>query len=192
MDPINIIVGFNLIATFGANMSGAKKGFKSSITQAKEKPRTYLQKLPVVLSTLTLIALIFAVFQVGTLEYDNKVYSLRLIGLAFYLVFSWIQIWAYKALGESYSQDVMIFRQHKLVKKGPYKFLRHPQYLSQILMDLGAGIATLSFIIIPLAVIEIPFLIMRANLEEKLLAKNFKEAFDIYKKKSGFLLPFIG
>jgi protein-S-isoprenylcysteine O-methyltransferase Ste14 len=59
-------------------------------------------------------------------------------------------------------------------------------------MDLGAGLATFSFLVTPLAIIEIPILIMRANLEEKLLDKNFKGEFQEYKSKSGFMLPFIG
>jgi protein-S-isoprenylcysteine O-methyltransferase Ste14 len=59
-------------------------------------------------------------------------------------------------------------------------------------MDLGAAFALLSYIILPIALLEIPFLILRANLEEKLLAKYFKNEFEDYKKKSGFLLPFIG
>ncbi|MFB3057645.1 MAG: hypothetical protein ACE1ZQ_10855, partial [Ignavibacteriaceae bacterium] len=63
MDPINIIVGLNIIATFGANVSGAKKGFRDKVGAAKEKPNTYLQKLPVILSTITLIGLIFGIFQ---------------------------------------------------------------------------------------------------------------------------------
>ena len=58
-------------------------------------------------------------------------------------------------------------------------------------MDLGAGIATLSYIVIPIAIIQIPFVIMRASLEEKLLAKYFKE-FSSYKSKSGFMIPFVG
>jgi protein-S-isoprenylcysteine O-methyltransferase Ste14 len=59
-------------------------------------------------------------------------------------------------------------------------------------MDLGAGVATLSYIITPLAIIEIPLLILRALLEEKLLEKNFKSEYTDYKKKSGFMIPFIG
>ena len=192
MDPINIIIGFNIIATFGANLGGAKKGFKTTITTHKEKPKTYLQKLPLVISTSTLIILIITIFQVGTLDYTDSLRSIRLIGLAAYLIFSWVQIWAYKVLGENYSQDVLILRNHKLITKGPFKFIRHPQYISQILMDLGAGVATLSYIIIPLAIIEIPLLIMRASLEDKLLEKNFKSIFMDYKKKSGFMIPFIG
>ena len=64
--------------------------------------------------------------------------------------------------------------------------------MSQILVDLGAGIALMSYIIVPLALIEIPFLIMRAQLEDKLLQKNFKNEFSEYKKRSGFMIPFIG
>jgi len=191
MDPINIIAGLNLVATFGANLTGAKKGLKSTIGASKEKPKTYLQKFPLLLATLTLIALILGVFQIGTLDYTANNMTLRLIGLLFYITFSWIQIWSYRTLGESYSQEIVIFKNHKLVTKGPFKFIRHPQYLSQILMDLGAGIATLSYIIIPLAIIQIPFVIMRANLEEKLLSKHVKE-FAEYKSKSGFMIPFIG
>ena len=192
MDPINIIVGLNIIATFGANVSGAKKGFKSKIGATKEKPKTYLQRLPVILSTLTLIGLIISVFQIGTLEYKLDYNLIRYIGLAVYLVFSWVQVWAYKSLGENYSQDILIKKDHQLVKKGPFRIVRHPQYLSQILIDLGGAAATLSYIVAPLAIVQIPFIIMRASLEDKLFAKYFTDEFVLYKKKSGFIFPFIG
>jgi len=192
MDPINIIVGLNIIATFGANVSGAKKGLRDKIGAAKEKPDTYLQKLPVVLSTITLIGLILGVFQLGTLKYIPEYNSVRYIGLVVYLIFSWIQIWAYKTLGENYSQDILIKKNHQLVTKGPFGIIRHPQYFSQILIDLGGAAATLSFIIAPIALIQIPFILLRASVEEKLLAKHFGKEFSSYKKKSGFVLPFIG
>jgi len=114
MDPINIIVGLNIIATFGANVSGAKKDLKSKIGATKEKPKTYLQKLPVILSTLTLIGLIISVFQIGTLEYLEQYNTIRYAGLAAYVIFSWIQVWAYKTLGENYSQDIVIKKNHQL------------------------------------------------------------------------------
>ena len=107
MDPINIIIGLNIIATFGANVSGAKKGLKAKMGVAKEKPNTYLQKLPVLLSTLTLIGLILGVFQIGTLEYIKEYNLYRYIGMGVYLLFSWIQIWALKSLGENYSSSAI-------------------------------------------------------------------------------------
>jgi protein-S-isoprenylcysteine O-methyltransferase Ste14 len=193
MDPINIIVLLNVIATFGANLTGAKKGLKSTVTPVKERPKTYLQKLPLIFATVTLVLLILSVFQVGTLNYSENIHLniYRIAGLIVYLVFSWIQIWAYKSLGESYSQDIVIFKDHKLAEKGPYKLIRHPQYLSQILVDLGGGFATLSYILIPVAIIQIPMLVMRASFEEKLLHKHFKDIFEQYKSSRGFMIPFI-
>jgi protein-S-isoprenylcysteine O-methyltransferase Ste14 len=191
MDPINIIAGLNLLANFGANLSGAKKGLRSTITVPKEKPATYLQNIPIVISTIALIAFALGLFRLGTFEYNPGNFNLRLAGLAVYLVFSWMQIWSYKTLGENYSQDIVIFKSHSLVKKGPYKYLRHPQYTSQILMDAGAGVLSLSYIVIILVIIEIPLLIMRASAEEKLLAKHLKD-YNEYKKQSGSFLPFIG
>jgi len=192
MDPINIIIGLNIIATFGANVGAAKKGIKDKVGIFKDKPKTYLQTLPLVLSTIALVVLIVSLFQVGTLEYKTEHQTLRVIGLAFYITFSWVQIWSTKVLGDNFSQDIAIKRDHHLVTKGPFKFIRHPQYLSQFLMDIGGAAATLSFILAPLALVQIPFLFMRASMEDKLLEKHFGENFRSYKKKTGMIFPFIG
>jgi len=50
----------------------------------------------------------------------------------------------------------------------------------------------LSYLVGLLALIEIPIYIMRASAEDKLLSKYFAERFSEYKKKSGFMFPFIG
>jgi protein-S-isoprenylcysteine O-methyltransferase Ste14 len=192
MDPINIIVLINVVATFGANVTGAKSGLKSTVAEIKEKPKTFLQKFPPVVSTLSLIALILAAFQIGTLEYIEEYNIIRYIGLALYLIFSWFQVWSFKSLGDNYSQDIMIKKKHELVTKGPFRVLRHPQYLCQILVDIGGAMATLSYVLTGFALIEIPIYIMRASVEDKLLAKHFGDQFAQYKKKSGFFFPFIG
>jgi protein-S-isoprenylcysteine O-methyltransferase Ste14 len=192
MDPLNIVIGLNIIAVFGANVGSAKKGVKDKIGAFKDKPKTYLQTLPLALSTITLIILIISLFQVGTLDYKPEFQILRIIGVIFYLIFSWVQIWATKVLGENYSQEIAIRKEHQLVTKCPFKFIRHPQYLSQILVDLGGAVATLSFALAPVALIQVPFLIMRASMEDKLLEKHFGDNFREYKKKSGMMIPFIG
>jgi protein-S-isoprenylcysteine O-methyltransferase Ste14 len=192
MDPVNIIILLNVIATFGANVTGAKRGLKSTVAEIKEKPKTFLQKFPPVVSMLSLVALVLAVFQIGTLEYTEEFNSIRYLGLAVYLLFSWIQVWSFKTLGDNYSQDIMVKKKHELVTKGPFKVIRHPQYLCQILLDLGAATATLGYIVGGLALIEIPIYILRASMEDKLLNKHFADEFSAYKKKSGFMIPFIG
>lgn len=195
MDPVNILLGLNLIATLGANMGGAKKGFKSRISIVKERPKTFLQNIPPNVSLIVLVFVIISIFQVGTLDYKKymSLSSLRFFGLFFNIAFSWFQVWAYKSLGENYSQDILVLKNHELVTKGPFKLIRHPQYLGQILSDVGAALALLSYIVLPVVLfLEIPLLVLRAREEDKLLSKHFKDRFDNYRKKSGFLLPFIG
>lgn len=191
MDPINIIAGLNLIATFGANFGGAKQGFKSQITEVKQKPKSYLQTVPVYFSIVTLLLFILGLFQIGTLNYIKEYQSFRIAGLIVYIIFSWTQVLSYKTLGDYYSQDIMIKKNHQLVRKGLYRVIRHPQYLSQIFMDLGAGVLTLSFLLIPVALIQIPLLVLRASFEEKVLSSHFKSEFENYKSKTGFFIPFL-
>lgn len=195
MDPVNILLAINLFVTFAANLGGAKKGLKTSLTAVKEKPKTFLQKLPLNVSAVILLLIILSVFQLGTLDYNkySSLFSLRILGLAVYVFFSWFQIWAYRAMGENFAQDIVILKNHQLVTSGPFRFIRHPQYLGQILSDLGASLALLSYIALPLVLfLEIPLFIMRAYEEEKLLERHFGEKFSSYRKKSGFLLPFLG
>lgn len=192
MDPINIFIAINIIATFAANIGAAKKGIKDKLASFRDKPKTYLQTLPLALSTVNLLILILAVFQIGTLEYESKYFTMRVIALIVYLIFSWLQIWSFKTLGEYYSQEIALRKDHKIISAGPYKIIRHPQYLSQIFVDIAGAAATLSLVLFPLAIIQIPFLILRAKEEEKLFKKYLPEEFKSYKTKSGFMIPFIG
>jgi protein-S-isoprenylcysteine O-methyltransferase Ste14 len=195
MDPINLFTAINLFVTMSANLSGARKGFKTLITKVDERPKTYLQKFPPNIAALILVLIILGVFKVGTLTgiYETQLIYFRIAGLVLFVVFSWIQIWSYKLLGSYYSQDIVIQKNHKIITAGIYKIIRHPQYLSQILSDLGAAVALMSYIALPLVIfLEIPLFIMRAKLEDKLLKKHFGEEYLTYKNKSGFMIPFIG
>jgi protein-S-isoprenylcysteine O-methyltransferase Ste14 len=192
MDPVSLLLIINLFVSMSANWSGARKGLKTSITKVVERPKTYLQKLPPNISALVLVLTIAGVFNLGVLPKENYL-PVRFIGLGFYILFSWIQIWAYRSLGNFYAQDIVILKEHQLIKRGLYRHIRHPQYVSQLLSDLGAGLALMSYLVIPVVVlVEIPLFFLRAKEEEKILAKHFKEEYPVYKKQSGFMLPFIG
>jgi len=195
MDPINLLIIVNLIASISANWSGAKKGLKTSVTKVIERPHSYLQKLPPNISALILILIILGIFDIGNLSIknDEKYQMIRISGLIVFIIFSWLQVSAFKSLGNYYTQDIVILKEHKLIKSGLYKFIRHPQYLCQIFSDLGAGIALFNYLIVPIVVlVELPLFVLRARYEEKLLEKYFKDEFINYKKHSGFFIPFIG
>jgi protein-S-isoprenylcysteine O-methyltransferase Ste14 len=195
MDPINILFGVALVGSLAANYSGSKKGMKTKMTKVEKRPKTYLQKVPLNISALVVLCEIIGVFQIGTLGkyYGEEYYIFRLIGLGLFILFSYLQVKSYKSLGEFYSPEIVIVKEHKLITEGIYKLIRHPQYLSQIIMDIGAGIVLCSYLVLPLAIIiQMPLLLLRASYEEKLLAGKFNNEFTTYKEKSGFILPFIG
>lgn len=194
-NAINILVAINLLVSMSANFSGARKGLKISITKVVERPVTFLQAFPPNVAALVLVLTIISISNLGTLtaEYESKFFTVRIVGLIMFVVFSWLQVVAYKSLKNSYAQEVVIMKDHKLITNGIYKFIRHPQYLSQLLSDLGVGLALLSYIVVPVVVlIELPLFIMRAVLEDKLLQKYFGEEYSAYKKRSGFIIPFVG
>lgn len=193
MDPINLITAIILFVSMTANWGGAKRGLKTSITKVIDKPDTFLQKIPPNISALILILIIIGIFGIGTLQIENDNSVIRIIGLGLFAIFSWLQVTAYRSLGNSYAPDIVILKDHHLHTTGVYRFIRHPQYLGQILSDLGAGIALLSYLVVPLVLfVELPLFLMRASAEEKILNKHFKEEYTAYKKRSGFILPFIG
>lgn len=195
MDPINILVGITMLFAMTANYSGAKGGLKKSLTKVANRPKTYLQKVPPNVSAVILIILILGVFKLGTFENtpceNEELY--RIIGLIVFIGFSFLQVLSFKQLGNNYSQEILILKDHELHTSGLYSFIRHPQYLSQILADIGAAIALMSYIALPLVIfVELPLFLLRAKEEERILAKHFDDEFVSYKKKSGFILPFIG
>ncbi|MCO6474606.1 MAG: isoprenylcysteine carboxylmethyltransferase family protein [Melioribacteraceae bacterium] len=195
MDPINIFVGITMLFAMTANYSGAKGGLKKSLTKVANRPKTYLQKVPPNISAVILIILILGIFKIGTFEkgiIENEEIC-RIIGLLFFIGFSFLQVLSFKQLGNNYSQEILILKDHQLHTSGLYSFIRHPQYLSQILADIGAAVALMSYIALPLVLlIELPLFLLRAKEEERILKKHFGDEFVSYKKKSGFIFPFIG
>lgn len=193
MDAINIISLVGIVLSLFANSGAAKGGLKGTVTKNEKKPKTYLQKIPVNISALVLLFQILGVFQIGTLELTEDLMIFRITGLVIFILFSWLQVKSYKNLKTSYSQEIVIKKNHQLITSGIHKTIRHPQYLSQVLSDLGLGIALCSYLAVPIVLlVELPLFVLRARKEEELLKEYFNEEFDEYKKNSSFMIPFIG
>lgn len=193
MDAINIISAVALVLSIVANASATKGALKKSVTKSERKPKTYLQKAPLNISALVLVLDIFGLFQIGTMDYQNEMESLRIGGLLIFAIFSWLQVKSFKNLKEFYTQDIALQKNHKLITSGTHKFIRHPQYISQIISDIGLGIALLGYLIIPIVIfVELPLFILRAKKEEEMMQDFFGEEYLEYKKNSGFIIPFIG
>jgi protein-S-isoprenylcysteine O-methyltransferase Ste14 len=78
-----------------------------------------------------------------------------------------------------------------LVKTGPFRYLRHPVYLSMIL-ELAAFILICSawgmLLLVP--VLFIPAMIMRLRLEEPAMVEKFGDAYRDYQRRVPMLIPY--
>lgn len=186
---INLIIIINIVLTFSANIPLASFSFKKKLQPVLTRATSYIQSTPKLVSSVIFLFIIAGLFGVGKVSVDNNLTFVRLFAAVFYSVFSWIQIYSAKQLGQYYSPDVVIYKDHKVVNKGLYRIIRHPFYFSQIMQDLLVGIALANWIILLLTIVfEIPLYIARANLEEKLLNKNVT-GYQEYQKQVGKWLP---
>ena len=112
------------------------------------------------------------------------------IGVGIVAVRIWLKWWAMFTLGEYWSVQIEVRESHKLVKEGPYRYLRHPAYLSNLMEYLGVSlIANAYYTLIGVLVIYLPLNLIRLYLEEKELIRKFGEEYEDYRKKVPALLP---
>jgi protein-S-isoprenylcysteine O-methyltransferase Ste14 len=78
-----------------------------------------------------------------------------------------------------------------LIKKGIYKYIRHPMYGSLLFLAFGALFKYISIITVSLAMVVLIFIIMTAKVEEKENIKYFGSEYEDYMKKTKMFIPFI-
>jgi len=78
---------------------------------------------------------------------------------------------------------------HKLIKKGPFGIIRHPLYVSYILILAGLSLTLLTYWILIPTLFVIIGIYPTAKAEEELLIEKFGEQYREYKKKVGMFFP---
>jgi len=77
-----------------------------------------------------------------------------------------------------------------LVAEGPYRFCRHPLYLSFIVLIFGLDLWLGSVLgVAHTLLLSIPSAIYRARVEDRLLREKFGAEWEAYAERVGFLIP---
>lgn len=98
--------------------------------------------------------------------------------------------WAIKTLGLYHSIHIEIRANHEFIQSGPYRFVRNPYYLSNVIEAVGLPLAANAWFAILLSIfLYIPLLILRMILEERGLEKKFKSSFIDYKERVPRIFP---
>ena len=108
--------------------------------------------------------------------------ALTMLGLLF-------SVWARLALGSNWSGTVTIKANHQLIRRGPYRFIRHPIYTGMLTALLTTAITqrlvsgVLGFAVVYFA------LYRKAQREESFLSQEFGDAFAEHQRHTGMFLP---
>ena len=97
--------------------------------------------------------------------------------------------WCYAALGDAWRMGIRRREKTTLVKNGPYRYVRHPIYLFQIAMLLGAILflpTPFSFILL---FVHLLCVVIKAVDEEAYLLRVHGSEYQVYLSSTGRLLP---
>ena len=102
-----------------------------------------------------------------------------------------VTIWARRTLAGNWSSDVTFKKDHELIRRGPYRFVRHPIYTGLLIMCLGTAIEIArvrSWLAVPL--MAAAFWI-KLRQEERLMLSHFPDEYRAYQKEVKALVPFV-
>ena len=100
--------------------------------------------------------------------------------------------WSHKALGRNWSITLEIREKHRVVSSGPYKFVRHPMYLSFLLMGLGQAMLLPNWVAGAAGTIGFAVLFfLRVNKEERMMREEFGPEYEQYMKQTKRIIPFL-
>jgi protein-S-isoprenylcysteine O-methyltransferase Ste14 len=101
-------------------------------------------------------------------------------------------LWCYAALGDAWRIGVNRKEKTALVAVGPYRFVRHPIYLFQIVMLVGVLLLLPTVLSLFILVVHFGCVLVKAADEESYLLGLHNEAYRDYLRSTGGLIPRLG
>jgi protein-S-isoprenylcysteine O-methyltransferase len=125
----------------------------------------------------------------GLRAYANDWWTLGL-GIAVVLAGGALRSWAILSLGRYFRREVTIEPGQRIVRRGPYRRLRHPSYAGLFLIFAGFGLAFGSWVgaAVVLAIV-FAGLLPRIRVEERALAKAFGTDYTDYANSTARVIP---
>ena len=100
-----------------------------------------------------------------------------------------MRLYAMRDLGSHFSAYVILQPEHRLVERGVYGSIRHPLYLSLLLVPAGIAMVFTSLLALPIFALAAIFVADRISQEEKMLAEHFGSQFSAYQSRTWMLIP---
>ena len=164
------LLGYFLLVSFFYMEGRLRRGAEAKSYEAGQFDRRttrYLGYAYFVSVVALLAAWVLNAFQVGMLPQ-----WVGWLGILIALAGLFMRTWASRALGAFYTRTLKVIEGQTIIRKGPYRLIRHPGYLGMILTWVGVAAATVNWIVllVVLAVILSAYHYRIQNEEEMLLS----------------------
>jgi len=114
---------------------------------------------------------------------------LRWAGITLALAGTTLLIATLRSLGKNLTDTVVTRREHTLVMRGPYRWVRHPFYVSVTLFLVGVSLAAANWFFLLFGAVVLALIGIRTRTEEAKLEERFGEAYRAYKETTGAFVP---
>jgi protein-S-isoprenylcysteine O-methyltransferase Ste14 len=134
------------------------------------------------------VGMVIGFTTIGRIQTETQLTGL--LGLVLLVIGIVIRWWAIHTLGKYFTYTVLIKDDHRLIRAGIYKHLRHPSYAGALLAHVGLGLSFSNWF--SLAFSSIPYFVAafyRMRVEEQALASAFGAEYIAYTKTSKRLIP---
>ncbi len=111
----------------------------------------------------------------------------RIIGLSLLLIGSSIILWAFKAF--RYTRRVVGERIDRLIRSGPYRYVRNPQYVGSVAILAGISLIQNSIHLLVFTLLQAASFHLLALLEERELTERFGSEYIKYKSETPRYIP---
>ena len=135
-------------------------------------------------------ALGFAIPRPGDAAPSTAETLLAWLGASLAWASAWLVLSAVRLLGRHWSLEARLLPGHRLVREGPYAWVRHPIYSGMLGLFIGTG---LSLTPLPVLLVAVGVYLLgtrlRTRSEERLLRRQFGEEYVRYAREVPALLP---
>ena len=115
--------------------------------------------------------------------------ALRWVGVAIGLPAVALGIWTFCTFGRNITDTVVTRREHTLIASGPYRYVRHPLYVSAALAFVASALMTANWFIALSGFAFLALLVIRTATEEEKLVERFGDDYRRYMARTGRFLP---
>ncbi len=103
-----------------------------------------------------------------------------------------LRLWATQTLGRYFTRTLLVTADQPIVTQGPYHLVRHPGYLADLLLWIGAAVATLNWwIMLLVALVMLIAYTYRIHVEEAMLRATLGEPYRAYMTRTWRLIPLV-